>query len=213
MGSRWIQRHFWDPVYDRLAPLYDAVDWLTGGTTHRLRRRVLPHLPPPGSRLLEIGFGSGRLHVELAGRYEMAGIDRAQGMVALTGRRLAAQGLRAALSVGDAGALPWPDDQFHAVLSTFALSAIPDAGRAIDEMVRVTRPGGRVIVVDAGPAMDGNWPSRALAWLWAALGDYMRDEVPLMSARGLHVLRVDSGPWGAVHVVVGTLPHGAEAGL
>lgn len=212
MGSRWIQRHFWDPVYDRLAPLYDAVDWLTGSTTHRLRRHALPYLPPPGSRLLEIGFGSGRLHVELAGRYEMAGIDRAQGMVALTQRRLAARGLHSALSVGDAQALPWPDDHFHAVLSTFALSAIPDAGRAIGEMVRVTHPGGRVIVVDAGPAMDGNWPSRALAWLWAALGDYVRDEVPLMSARGLHALRVDYGPWGAVHLVVGILPRGADAG-
>jgi len=205
MGSSWVQRHFWDPVYDGLAPLYDAVDWLTGNTTHRLRQYALPYLPPPGSRLLEIGFGSGRLHVELAARYEMAGLDRAPGMVALTQRRLAAQGLHSALSVGDALALPWPSDHFDGVLSTFALSAVPDAGRAIDEMVRVIHPGGRVVIVDAGPAMDGNWPSRALAWLWAALGDYMRDEVSLMGARGLHTTRVDYGPWGSVHVVVGEL--------
>jgi ubiquinone/menaquinone biosynthesis C-methylase UbiE len=203
MGNRWAQRHFWHPVYDRLAPLYDAVDWLTGDTTHRLRRRALAYLPPAGSRLLEVGFGSGRLHVELAARYEMAGLDRAPGMVALTQRRLTAQGLGSALSVGDAQALPWPSGHFDAVLSTFALSAVPDAGRAIDEMGRVIRPGGRVVIVDAGPAMDGNWPSRALAWLWAVLGDYMRDEVSIMEARGLHATRVDYGPWGAVHVVVG----------
>jgi demethylmenaquinone methyltransferase/2-methoxy-6-polyprenyl-1,4-benzoquinol methylase len=207
MGNSWLQHHFWDRVYDRLAPLYDAVDWLTGNTTHRLRRHALPYLPPAaGSRLLEIGFGTGRLHVELAERYEMAGLDRALGMVALTERRLVAAGLRSALSVGDAQALPWASNRFDGVLSTFALSAIPDAGRAIDEMIRVTRPGGRVVVVDAGPAMDGNWPSRALAWLWAAVGDYMRDEVALMEARGLDTVRVDYGPWGAVHVVVGILP-------
>jgi ubiquinone/menaquinone biosynthesis C-methylase UbiE len=210
MGSSWIQRHFWGPVYDRLAPLYDAVDWLTGGTTHRLRRRALAYMPPPGSRLLEIGFGSGRLHAELAARYEMAGVDRAPGMVALTRRRLAAAGLRSALSVADACALPWPDDCFDAVLSTFALSAIPESGEAIDEMIRVTHPGGRVVIVDAGPAMDGNWPSRVLAALWETLGDYMRDEVPLLSARGLRVLRVDYGPWNAVHLVVGILPAGTE---
>ena len=210
MGSRWAQRHFWDPVYDRLAPLYDAVDWLTGGTTHRLRRRALPYLPPPGSRLLEVGTGSGRLHVELAARYEMAGLDRAPGMVALTGRRLAAAGLRSALSVGDARALPWPDHRFDAVLSTFTLSAIPEAGRAIDEMVRVTRPGGRLVIVDAGPAMDGNAPSRALAALWEALGDYMRDEVWLLTARGLRALRVDYGPWNAVHLTVGILADRSE---
>ena len=56
-----IQRRFWNPVYDRLATWYDAVDWLTFNTTHRLRLPVLRHLPPPGSRVLEIGFGSGKL--------------------------------------------------------------------------------------------------------------------------------------------------------
>ena len=67
-----IQRHFWDPMYDRLAGLYDAVDWLTINTTHRLRKRALRYLPPANSRLLEIGFGSGRLHLELAQQYELA---------------------------------------------------------------------------------------------------------------------------------------------
>jgi ubiquinone/menaquinone biosynthesis C-methylase UbiE len=206
MGNRWVQRHFWDPVYDRLAPLYDAVDWMTGGTTHRLRRRALPYLPPRGSRLLEVGVGSGRLHVELAARYEMAGLDRAPGMIAQTDRRLMAAGLRSALSVGDARALPWPDEQFDGVLSTFALSAIPEARRAVDEMIRVTRPCGRVVIVDAGPAMDGNLPSRVLAAMWEAMGDYMRDEVWLLTARGLRTLRVDYGPWGAVHLTVGIVP-------
>jgi hypothetical protein len=44
-----------------------------------------------------------------------------------------------------------------------------------------------------------------LAELWEAFGDYMRDEVPLMEARGLSVERQEYGPWGCVHVVVGTL--------
>jgi hypothetical protein len=55
-----IQRRFWNPVYDRLAPLYDAVDWFTGGYTHALRRRALPHLPPPPARVLEVGLGAAR---------------------------------------------------------------------------------------------------------------------------------------------------------
>ncbi|MBN1640379.1 MAG: methyltransferase domain-containing protein [Anaerolineae bacterium] len=206
MGSARMQRGFWDLVYDRLARWYDAVDWLTGGTTHRLRQIALPHLPPPPARILEIGYGSGRLHVELVERYAMAGLDRAPGMARLTRRRLVADGRTPVLCVGDAGALPWPARAFDAVISTFALSAIPDAARAIDEMARVTRPGGRVIVVDAGEAMDGNRAARLLAALWSAMGDYMRDERPYMSARGLQVARRDAGPWGCVHVVVGTLP-------
>ena len=206
MGSERIQRHFWNPVYDRLAQFYDAVDWFTGNTTHRLRRRALSYLPLAGSRVLEVGFGSGRLHMELAAAYDLAGLDLAPGMVRLTRRRLAAQGLASGLCVGSAYALPWPDDHFHAVLSTFAFSAFPDAGRALDEMVRVTVPGGRVIIVDAGEAADGNAMAHLLAELWVAFGDYMRDEVPLMATRGLAVERLEYGPWGCVHVVAGTLP-------
>jgi ubiquinone/menaquinone biosynthesis C-methylase UbiE len=201
-----IQRYFWAPVYDRLAGLYDAVDWFTGNTTHRLRKRGLRNLPSPGSRLLEIGFGSGRLHLELAERYEMAGLDRAPGMARLTKRRLAARGRESNLCIGSAYALPWPDGHFDAVLSTFAFSAFPDADQALDEMVRVIKPGGRVIIVDAGEASDGNFFARFLAWLWEAFGDYMRDEVPLMEARGLAVEREEYGPWRCVHVVTGTRP-------
>jgi ubiquinone/menaquinone biosynthesis C-methylase UbiE len=206
VGSERAQRHFWDPVYDRLAGLYDAVDWLTANTTHRLRRRALAHLPPAGSRLLEIGFGSGRLHLELAGRYALAGTDLAPGMARLAARRLAAHGLSSLLAVGNVRALPWRDGHFHGVVATFAFSAVADAGQALDEMVRVTRPGGKVVIVDAGEAMDGNRPARMLARLWEAMGDYMRDEVPLMEARGLAVEREDYGPWRCIHVTVGTLP-------
>jgi len=200
-----LQRRFWDVIYDRLAALYDGVDWLTGGTTHRLRQRALCYLPPEGSRVLEIGFGSGRLHVELAERYTIAGLDRAPGMVRLTERRLAERGLSSDVQVGDATALPWAEATFDAVLSTFAFSAFPDADAALAEMVRVARPGGTIIIVDAGEAQDGNTMAHLLAQLWSAFGDYMRDEVPLMEAHGLtKVTREDYGPWGCVHVTVGT---------
>ena len=220
MGSETMQRRFWSPLYDWLAWLYDGVDWFTGNTAHRLRRRALAYLPPAGSRVLEVGFGSGRLHLELAARYAMAGLDLAPGMARLARRRLDARGLRSCVCVGNVYALPWLDGYFDAVLATFAFSAFPDAERALDEMVRVTRrpeqrpesvegpaegwPGGRVIIVDAGEASDGNLAARLLAWLWQAFGDTMRNEVPLLEARGLPVMREEYGPWRSVHVVAGT---------
>lgn len=205
-----IQRRFWDRVYDRFALWYDGVDWFTGNAAHRLRRRVLAHLPAPGSRVLEIGFGTGRLHVELAPRYRVAGVDLAYGMARLTARRLASRGMIPVLCVANANALPWPAATFDAVCSTFFFSAVADAGRALDEMVRVTRPGGRVLIVDAGEALDGNQVAHMLARAWEALGDYMRDERPLMAARGLAVERHDYGPWSAVHITIGTVPARAE---
>lgn len=200
-----VQRRFWDPLYDKLAPLYDLlVEELTGFTTHRYRRRALPYLPPEGARVLEIGFGNGRLHADLAERYELAGLDRAAGMVRLTRRRLAERDLHSDLRQGDATALPWPDCAFDAVVSTFAVSAVPDVDAALDEMVRVLRPGGRVVIVDAGESADGHGFAWVLARLWELFGDYMRDEVPLLAARGLAVQREEFGPGGCVHVVVGT---------
>jgi ubiquinone/menaquinone biosynthesis C-methylase UbiE len=201
-----IQRDFWNPVYDRFAGAYDAVDWLTGGYTHALRRRVYAYLPLPPARLLEVGMGTGVLHAELAARYDMAGVDLAGGMVRRTQRRLARAGLRSALAVGSVYQLPWQPDAFDAVLSTFAFSAFVDADAALDEMVRVTKPGGRVIIVDAGEALDGSAMAHALARAWEAMGDFMRDERPLMRARGLAVRREDYGPWHCVHVTTGILP-------
>ncbi len=200
-----LQRRFWDPFYDNLAPFYDfVVEELTGFTTHRFRRRALRYLPPESTRVLEIGFGNGRLHADLAERYEMSGLDRAAGMVRLTRQRLAQRGLRSDLRQGDITALPWPNATFDAVVSTFAFSAFPDAGAALDEMVRVLGPGGRVIIVDAGDSAHGTWFAWTLARLWELFGDYMRDEVPLLEARGLKVEREEFGPGGCVHVVVGT---------
>jgi len=201
-----IQRRFWNPVYDRLAWLYDGVDWFTFNTTQRLRLPALEALPSPPARVLEVGMGTGRLHEALAARgYVMAGMDLAPGMVRRTRERLNARGLQSTLAVGSVYALPWPDQHFHAVLSTFAFSAFAHAGRALDEMVRVTKSGGQVIIVDAGEAMDGNAMAHLLAATWDAMGDYMRDERPLLAARGLAVTRRDYGPWGCVHLVVGEL--------
>ena len=201
-----MQRNFWNPLYDRLAYLYDAVDWLTGFTTQRLRLRLLPFLPSPGAKLLEIGFGSGMLHAELAVNYKMAGLDLAPGMAGVTERRLTKRGLDSMLCIGSTYALPWPDAIFDGVLSTFAFSAFADADGALDEMVRVLKPNGRLIIVDAGRADDGNRLAAALARTWEIWGDYMRDERPLLSARGLTVDREEYGPGGCIHVVVGTVP-------
>jgi demethylmenaquinone methyltransferase/2-methoxy-6-polyprenyl-1,4-benzoquinol methylase len=200
----------WQWIYDRLARAYDAVDWLTANTTHRYRRHALPYLPNRReARVLEVGAGTGKLHIELAQRYvSTAAVDLAFGMARLTHDRLIERDLRSAVCQSNVYALPWPDNSFDAVVSTFVLSAVPDLGRAMDEMVRVTRPGGAVVVVDAGESEDGTWFAHALARLWEAIGDYMRDEGPEMEARGLDVTREEFGPGGCVHVVAGTLPDG-----
>lgn len=203
--KNWIQRNFWDVIYDRGACLYDSVDWFTFNTTHRLRRKALYYLPK-SARVLEVGMGTGSLHVDLAtAGYPTSGLDLAPGMVRLTQQRMAAKGLSCDVKIGNVTAIPWENDTFDAVLTTFCLSAVADINKAIEEMIRVLKPGGRLIIVDAGPAQNGNTMASLLAWCWSALGDFIRDEACLLAENDdiKTVTRQDYGPWDCVHITVG----------
>jgi ubiquinone/menaquinone biosynthesis C-methylase UbiE len=147
--ERWL-RFFNAVLYNALAPVYNGLDWLTGGAWWRLVSRALDYVPQ-GGRVLEIGFGPGKLQVELARRSERCvGLDLAWGMCRYTQRRLRRAGLAARITQGSAFVLPYPEGAFDAVVSTFALSGLPEGADAVCEMARVTAPGGRVVLVDIG---------------------------------------------------------------
>lgn len=203
MGSLTKQRRFWDYIYTTFAWLYDAVDWLTFNTTHKYRLEILQFLPQKHGRILEIGIGTGKLHRILARDYRLAGIDLAWGMVRLTQKRLKKDHLSSCLCMGNAYTLPWSGSTFDAVVLSFTFSAIPDAQRAINEMLRVLCPDGKLIILDAGEAEDANRFAHFLAVVWELMGDYMRDEKYYMLPAGLQITRQEMGPGGCVHIVVG----------
>jgi ubiquinone/menaquinone biosynthesis C-methylase UbiE len=108
----------------------------------------------PGERVLEVGCGSGVVLRDVARRVAPGGVaiglDPSPAMLAVA-RELAEQhGLADVVELreGDARALPFGDAQFDVVLAVTTLLHVPDGERAIPEMVRVTRPGGRVAVFD-----------------------------------------------------------------
>jgi SAM-dependent methyltransferase len=104
---------------------------------------------PAGGLLLDVGCGVGRHSVYLGGRgFRVAGIDNAPSGVA---RAIAACAERAIAfdgRVGDMAALPWPDATFDAAFSTSTIHhhLRADIVRAIDEIWRTLRPGGRVLL-------------------------------------------------------------------
>jgi SAM-dependent methyltransferase len=105
----------------------------------------------PGSRVLDVGCGSGDLLAHLAQRgFTTAGIDPAPGMVALARGLVPAADIRS----GDAEDLPWPADVFDLVTAVNALQFADDTDHALTQLVRVTVPGGAVAVV--------NWAESAL---------------------------------------------------
>jgi ubiquinone/menaquinone biosynthesis C-methylase UbiE len=79
---------------------------------------------------------------------QVSGVDISETMIAEARRRTANQGTRVSLRTGDATDLPYPEQAFDACRAATVLQHVPDPARVIREMVRVTRPGGRVGVLE-----------------------------------------------------------------
>jgi ubiquinone/menaquinone biosynthesis C-methylase UbiE len=209
---------FWnDIVYNFMAPVYDSLDWLTLGAWWRLVRRALAYIIPAknggGGRVLEVGFGPGKLHVALARRAadlsssssSLHGIDLAEGMCRFTRRRLERAGLDSTNIVrGSVMDMPYENEAFDTVVATFAFSGISDGPQAMAEMIRVLAPGGRVVLVDIGLPLDGNAIGTFWARLWEWMGDFLYDVPAIMLEGGLKIAAFEEfGPGGHIRAVVG----------
>jgi ubiquinone/menaquinone biosynthesis C-methylase UbiE len=115
------------------------------------RGRLIEILEPQaGERVLEIGPGTGYYTFEMAGRLDGGQVDVfdiQQEMLDHVMREANRRGVtNVQPALGDAQALPYADDSFDAVVLITVLGEIPDQDRALSEVARVLRPGGRLVV-------------------------------------------------------------------
>lgn len=101
-----------------------------------------------GGTTLEVAIGTGLNLPHYAGDVTLTGIDLSEEMLALARRRAARLRREVDLREADAHDLPFEDKSFDSVVCTYSLCGIPDPRRALAEMKRVLRPGGRLILVD-----------------------------------------------------------------
>lgn len=146
--------------------------------------------PKPGLRILDVGCGDGMLAAVLAGRgAEVIGLDADEVMLAAARARVQAAEVDVCFMHGDALALPFPDKTFDRVTASTLLCLVGDSARALSEMARVLKPGGRLVLGDLG------------AWsLWAfvrrlrgALGAPRWRSARFFSARDLRRLATEAG--------------------
>jgi ubiquinone/menaquinone biosynthesis C-methylase UbiE len=125
---------------------------LSGERIERYRRQLLAHVQ---GAVLEIGFGTG-LNLPCYPEHirKITGVDPNPGMGSLARRRIASSPIAVDWQVADAQELPFPSQSFDSVVSTWTLCSIPNVAKALREIRRVLRAGGKLFFLEHGLSED-----------------------------------------------------------
>jgi len=178
-------------MFDRIAGVYDRMNSvMTAGMHHRWRERAVDIARvQPGDRALDVATGTGDLAVELRRRVgaggEVVGMDFSEAMLELAREKAPDIGFEQ----GNALELAYDDGEFAVTTVGFGARNFSDLPRGLAEMARVTRPGGRVVVLEITtpqrPPLSwffGLWFGRVVPALGRVAGDpdaygYLPDSV------------------------------------
>ena len=203
-------------LWDRIgARLYDPFLWL--GEHRGMERHSAELLEGARGRVLEIGAGTGlNLRHYPAAAGELVLTEPMEAMARALERRLARDGTSGSVHRAAAEELPFPDDSFDTVVSTMVLCTVEDPERAIAEIERVLRPGGRLLFIEHLRSEHERWArwQDRLERPWKAFGAGCRCNRPtleLLERSGLALKGVARGRWRGMPPVVRPLAIGRAA--
>jgi ubiquinone/menaquinone biosynthesis C-methylase UbiE len=143
--------------YDRFARWYDSVEGILGllGLS-KLRQRVLQQA---SGKVLEVAVGTGKNLPYYPRECRIIGVDLSSEMLNIAQERAARLPLNISFLLADAEALPFSDGIFDTVVSSLSTCTFPDPVAALQEMARVCRPAGKVLLLEHGRS-DREWLGR-----------------------------------------------------
>jgi ubiquinone/menaquinone biosynthesis C-methylase UbiE len=133
--------------YDRIARVYDAMEWVLETFFFRRWRRKLWSAVPPG-HVLEIGVGTGKNIPFYPKGAEVTAIDLSERMIERARRKAQSMKSKVMLRVMDAQDLELEDGAFDVAVATFVFCSVPDPLAGLREMARVTRSGGDIWLME-----------------------------------------------------------------
>ena len=220
-------------MFNGIARRYDRMNTvLSFGLHHLWRRRLIRAMGPlnAGDEILDVACGTADVAIAAAegvAGLGATGLDPSVGMLGVGQTKVDSAGLaeRVTLLEGDAQAMPFDDDRFAASAVSFGIRNVPDRAQGLREMARVTRPGGRVCVLELGVPRSGLLAPLArlhihlvvplLGRLFAGEQEYRylqqsveafpppEEFAALMAECGLRDVSVSPQSFGAAHLYVG----------
>lgn len=143
-------------MFTRIAPDYDRANSVLSFGVHRGWRRTAVKAAniQTGAHCLDVATGTADLAIALARKSadegRVVGLDFSRGMLIEAKKKLERRSEAVRLVQGDALRLPFPDEVFDVATIAFGIRNVDDPGRGVDEMARVVKPGGRVVVLEFG---------------------------------------------------------------
>lgn len=154
--------------FDALGPEWDAIRKVFNDEA--LRARAISRLVPQGLRVADVGTGTGILACELARLgLRVTGFDRSSRMLETARSHIQKEHFPAPgqveLKLGEAENLPEEDGHMDAAFAHMVLHYVASPREVVSEMARITRPGGRIVIVEF-VEHDNEWMSQELDITW-----------------------------------------------
>ena len=137
-------------------------------------------------------------------KHEIYGIDYNEKMLELAIKKMKKMNIKAQLFQGNVEKLPFPENTFDTVINTMAFTGYPNGEKAMSELKRVLKRGGKLLLVDFDYPKNRNRFGYMIVKLWEKFGDVIKDINLLLTKYDFEYEDISVGGFSSIHLFIAT---------